>query len=373
MDIKPRQVDNAVVLDVLRELSDGLPSRTSPLLDRLFALECSIRGGAATRVVAEELGAARREAEWRISDAWEPDVPHVAELGQAISTSAAAGSDPSSEWIDKLNSTVERLVERRSKFKLETDPLLLAAVIRGMGAVGQKLPPNVAEAARAVLERRPSALPASEMAEALSRHHEQDALARDFAAAAFAWSVAVDGASASGQWWLAERWLQIRKQTLPQDPERIRAARLTVLSTTLRDNARARAMALEAVGRSVDRLIVDTPDNLEATRTQAHRRRVTELYFWRAAVAIGVALLAMFNIEAIVGRIDGATGIHKPGALLFQSIFGLGCAVMAFALTTLVVHLAKVHRGIEMPRVERTAEVFIPLMAGLAGAILHQG
>jgi hypothetical protein len=373
MQVKLRRASNAVVLDVLRGLTDGVPRRDTPLLDRLFALECSIRGGTATRAVAEDLRTARREAEWRISDEWEPDVPHVAELGQAISTSAAAGSDPPREWIHKLTTAVESLVERRTKFKLESDPVLLASVIRGMGAIGQKLSERVVEAGRTVLERRPSALAASEMAEALSRHPEHDAMARDFAGAAFASLAPVDPASAVGRWWLAERWLQIRNHSLPQDPEQIRWARLIVLSSTLGDNTRVRAMALEAVGRSVDRLIVDTSDNLEATRTGAARRRLTELYFWRAAAATALALLTMLNIEPLVRMVDSATGIHKPTALLYQSIFGLGCAVIAFAFTTLVVQLTKLYRGVDMPTVERAVEVFVPLIAGLAGATLHQG
>jgi formate/nitrite transporter FocA (FNT family) len=132
-------------------------------------------------------------------------------------------------------------------------------------------------------------------------------------------------------------------------------------------------MALEALGRSVDRLIVDTSDNLEATRTRTARRQLTELYFWRATAAIALALMTMLNIEPIVRTVDSATGVHKPTALLYQSIFGLGFAVIAFAFTALVVQVTKLYRGVDMPAVERAVEVFVPLIAGLAGAALHQG
>src|SRR5260370_13039121 len=115
-----------------------------------------------------------------------------------------------------------------------------------MGAAGQKLPAKLVDTTRTMLERRPPALPASEMAEALCRHHDHEALARDFAGAAFASSTPLDAASASARWWLAERWIQIKKHSLPQDPEQIRESRLVVLSTTLRNNGRASAMALEA-------------------------------------------------------------------------------------------------------------------------------
>jgi hypothetical protein len=373
MAIKPQRADTAVVLGVLRGLTVNVPSRESPLLDRVFALECSIRGGTATRVVADELRAARREAEWRISDEWELDVPHAAELGQAISTAAASGSDPPQDWVEKLTTTVERLSLRRTKFGLDSDPLLLAAVIRGLGAADQKLPAKLVEAARALLERRLPTAAAAEIAEALSRHQEHDALAKDFAAAAFASSASLDARSASARWWLAERWIQVRGCPLPKDPEQIRQARLIVLSTPIEDDARARAMALEAVGRSVDRLVVDTPDNLEAASTSLRRRLLTEIYFWRAVVVSGAALLVMFNIDIIVGQIDTLTGVAKPTSLVFQLIFGLNCAVIAFSLVSLAVALAKLHRGLDMPKLERAAEIFIPLFAGLAGAILHQG
>jgi hypothetical protein len=235
------------------------------------------------------------------------------------------------------------------------------------------MPAKLVDATRALLERRLTALPAAEMAEALSRHQDQEGLARDFAHAAFASAMPIDGATASARWWLAERWLQLRNRALPEDPEDIRQARLLALSTAVGDDAHARAMALEAVGRSVDRLIVDTPDNLEAARSVTEQWVFTELYVWRAVLAIAAALLVMFNIDRIVAQLDAATGVAKPSALVFQAIFGLGCAVIAFASTTLMVELAKVHKRMEMPKLERAAEIFIPLVAGLAGAILHQG
>ncbi len=154
---------------------------------------------------------------------------------------------------------------------------------------------------------------------------------------------------------------------------KFRQARLTVLSTVVQGEVRPRAMALEAAGRSADRLIIDTRDNVEAARIAATRWRKTELYCWRAAAAIGAALLVMAKIDPIVAWIDAATGVVKPAALVFQGIFGLGCAVVAFAAVRLVLELIKLHKGFEMPRVERAAELFIPLVAGLAGAILHQG
>jgi H+/Cl- antiporter ClcA len=132
-------------------------------------------------------------------------------------------------------------------------------------------------------------------------------------------------------------------------------------------------MALEAMARGVDRLVIDSSDNLEAVRTRTARWQTTELYCWRTVVAIGLAVLVVFNIDHIVATIDSLTGIAKPTALLFQAIFGLGFAVIGYAAVTLVFALANLHRGLDMPKAERALEIFVPLVAGLAGAILHQG
>jgi hypothetical protein len=372
-DIKSRRSDNAVVLETLRGLSQQISDKEQPILDRLFALECSIRAGTPTRAVTANLGAAMREAEWRISDDWEEDVPHAAELGQAMSTSAAAGADVPAEWSRKLMTTIDRLSARRTKFNLDTDPVLLAAVIRGLGAVDERVPAKILEASRTLLNHRPAVVLAAELAEAFSRHRDQEGLAKEFAATAFASTAPVDMACASARWWLAERWTQNRGNAIPVDPKYVREARLVVLSSPSDSDFRARAMAVEAVGRSVDRLIVDTPDNIGATQAGRARRLETELYVLRATVAIAAAVLVMFNINLLVSWIDSATGVSRPSALVFQGIFGLGSAVIAYALVNLVASLVRLHRGIDMPNVQRAAEVFIPLAAGLIAAILHQG
>lgn len=356
----------------MRCLSDDLPGDGAPLLDRLFASECAHRGGVPAQAVAVKLAPAIREAQWRTGEGWEADVPHAAELGQAITTSAAMGSDPPQEWIERLTTTVTELIGRRTKLRLDSDPVLLAAVVRGYGAAQQALPAGVIESAEALLARRPAPSEAAEVAEALSRHDDQQDLSRDFAAAAFAASAPHDAICAAARWWLAERWLQIRGRSLAVDPELVRQARLVVLSTAFHGDLRARAMALEAAGRNADRLVIDTVEELAAAGVSYSKRRTTELYFWRASASVAATLIAIANVGALVAWIDWVTGVAKPTPLVFQGIFGLGCAVIAFAGVRLVVGLVKLHKDVEMRGLDNAAQLFIPLIAALAGTILHQ-
>lgn len=367
-----RRTGSAAVIATVRCLTDQPPGDGVALLDRLFVLECAHRGGVSARVVAAELAPAIREARWRTADGWEADVPHAAELGQAISTSAAMGSHPPQEWIEKLTATVRELTGRRTRLRLDSDPVLLAAVVRGYGAAEQVLPAEVIESAEALLARRPAPSVAAEMAEALARHVDQRELSRDFAAAAFAASASLDAVCASARWWLVERWLQICGSALEVAPELVREARLVVLSTVVRGDVRTRAMALEAAGRNAGRLVVDTPEDLEAAGAAAFRRRTTEVYLWRAAASVAATLFVISQIDSIVAWIDRVTGVSKPTALVVQGIFGLGCAVIAYATVKLVVGLVKLHKNVEMRGLDGAAELFIPLIALLAGAILHQ-
>jgi len=371
--VKGRGGEGTAVIETMRCLSDDPPGDGAPLLDRLFASECAHRGGVPARAVAVKLAPAIREAQWRTAEGWEADVPHAAELGQAISTSAAMGSDPPQEWIEKLTTTVSELTGRRTRLRLDSDPVLLAAVVRGYGTARQVLPAGVVESAEALLARRPAPSEAAEMAEALARHEDQHELSGDFATAAFAASVPLDAVCAASRWWLAERWLPIRGRSLGVDPELVRQARLVVLSTRVHGDVRARAMALEAAARNADRLVVDTVEELAAAGASSSKRRTTEVYLWRASSSVAATLFAMANIDPLVAWIDRVTGIATPSALVFQAIFGLGCAVIAFAVVKLVVGLVKLHKDVEMRGFDSAVELFIPLIAALAGAILHQG
>jgi len=283
------------------------------------------------------------------------------------------GSDPPQEWIEKLTTTVSELIGRRTKLRLDSDPVLLAAVVRGYGAAQQALPAGVIESAKELLARRPGPSEAAEVAEALVRHDDQQELSKDFAAAAFAASAPHDAICAAARWWLAERWLQLRSRSLAVDPELVRQARLVVLSTVVHGDVRARAMAFEAAGRNVDRLVIDTVEELAAAGVGSSKLRTTELYLWRASASVAATVFAMANIDPLVAWIDRVTGVATPTGLLFQGIFGLGCAVIAFAAVKLVVGLVKLHRDVEMRGLDNAAQLFIPLIAALAGTMLHQG
>jgi len=74
-----------------------------------------------------------------------------------------------------------------------------------------------------------------------------------------------------------------------------------------------------------------------------------------------------------VSWIDATTGVTKPSPLVFQGLFGLAVAVIAFAVVTMSLELLKLRRGVTHPAAERAAEIFIPIVAGLVGVILHQG
>src|ERR1700730_9538304 len=60
------------------------------------------------------------------------------------------------------------------------------------------------------------------------------------------------------------------------------------------------------------------------------------LYFWRASASVAATLFAMANVDP-VGLLDRPViGVAKPTTLVFQGIFGLGCAVTAFTAVQLV-------------------------------------
>lgn len=115
---RPQPHDNDIRLLTFRSAVDALPAPDDPLTDRLFALECLLRGGRSARAVADQLRAARADADWYVGQTWEADVPHVAALGQAISTINAAGGDPPAAWPPLLEETATRLISLPVRFGL---------------------------------------------------------------------------------------------------------------------------------------------------------------------------------------------------------------------------------------------------------------
>ena len=77
------------VLGVGQRAQERLPDADAPLAERLFALECAARAGAAGAPIIERYRSSLRDVDWWLADDWEPDVPHTVILAQALSANAA--------------------------------------------------------------------------------------------------------------------------------------------------------------------------------------------------------------------------------------------------------------------------------------------
>ncbi len=171
---------------LVQRAQERLPERDASLADQLFVLECAARGGRAVLPTVERYRPALREAEWWLDETWEPDVPHAAVVGQALSAANALDVDPPSSWPDLLGEAITALERRRQgRFGIGGDPSLLAVVLRGLDAAHMRAPEWLLTDAAGVLNERRSSEATAELADALARHQSGQPLVANAVAAAF--------------------------------------------------------------------------------------------------------------------------------------------------------------------------------------------
>lgn len=283
-----------------RTAAEALPGRDSPLVDRLFALECLQRAGREALATRNQLLPARRTAENCIYGEWESDVPHVHLLGQALATVDALDDDPPSSWPDLLEETLRELEPRQSRYGITTTPLVLVSVIRGLSTIHRPVPRWLLDAARSYFEGGPTAVVSAELAEALHRHRDTDAdaLARQAAEVVFGERHANEPGVAVARWWLAERWGEDDAPIASSD--KVASARIQTIMSPAPNDPRLAAMLVEVSGRSTENLVLLPSTELELFRNRAKGRSVIENYVWRALSLIMPLALALVYLTTVL-------------------------------------------------------------------------
>jgi hypothetical protein len=312
--------DSDVSFTIFRAAAESLPAPDAPLLDRLFALECLLRGGREARTAAQSLLAVRREADWYLDQEWEPDVPHLAALGQAISTIDAAGEDPPAGWPPRLAQTAADLATRPARFSLASNPALLACVLRGLGAAELAPPPAMLDAASAYLATAPDPVLTAQLAEALARHRTASDLARHALLVTFT-SPAPTHAGAVARWWLVERWHTLRGESAPVDHNDIQDARTQALCSPPTSDAPVPAMLAEVAARSISRLVIVPAVVLGRAQETAGVRTIIENLVWRYLFVVGIAAAALANLPVVLDWLLPGSGMPPKEAL--QAAVGL--------------------------------------------------
>jgi hypothetical protein len=350
--------DTSVSLTTFRAAAAALPSRDEPLLDRLFALECLLRGGREARTVAHTLLAARREADWHLDQEWEPDVPHLAALGQAISTTDAAGEDPPAAWPSRLAETAAELATRPARFSLASSPALLASVLRGLGAADLPPPPLLLDAASAYLAAAPDPVVAAQLAEALARHRTAADLAQHALAVTFT-SLTPTPATAVARWWLAERWQAHRGEPAPVSQDDVENARTQALCSPPTSEAPIPGMLAEVAAHSISRLVIVPADALGRAREAAGVRSIVENLVWRVLFTIAIAAALLIRLPVVLGWLLPGAGAPPKEAL--QAVAGL-TTVTVGATTAVLLRLA--HR-----KLGRQEPPYLELLTGVVAAV----
>jgi hypothetical protein len=347
-----------VSFTVFRAAAESLPTPDDPLLDRLFALECLLRGGRQARTAAQSLLAARREAEWHLDQEWEPDVPHVAALGQAISAIEAAGEDPPEAWPPRLAETAAKLATRPARFSLASGPALLACVLRGLGAAGLPPPPPMLDAASAYLAAVPDPVVAAQLAEALARHRTTGDLARQALLVTFT-SPAPTPASAVARWWLAERWQTLRGEPAPVSNSDIEDAQTQALCSPPTADAPIPAMLAEVAAHSISRLVIVPAATLGRIRETAGVRTIIENVVWRVLFVVGIAVAVLAKLPVVLGWLLPGSGAPPKEAL--QAAAGLVTVTVG---ATVAVLLRLTYR-----KLGRQEPPYLELLTGAVAAI----
>jgi hypothetical protein len=350
--------DSDISFTVFRTAAESLPAPDDPLVDRLFALECLLRGGREARAAAHNLVAVRREAEWHLDQEWESDVPHLAALGQAISTIDAAGEDPPADWPPRLAHTAAELATRPARFGLASSPALLACVLRGLGAADLAPPPAMLDAASAYLAAAPTPVVTAQLAEALARHRTARDLARHALAATFT-SPAPTHASAVARWWLAERWQTLRGEPAPVAQNDIEDARIQALCSPPISDAPVPAMLAEVAARSISRLVIVPAAALGRAQQAAGVRTIVENLVWRVLFTVGIAAAVLVNLPVVLGWL--LPGLGAPPKEALQAAAGV--------ITVMVGATAAVLLRLTYRKLGRQEPPYLELLTGAVAAI----
>jgi hypothetical protein len=355
-----------VVLAVIQRAQERLPHPDAPLLDRLFALECAARGGRAVAPAIERYRDALREAEWFLDDNWEPDVPHAAIVGQALSAARALDRDPPSTWRSLLIDALAALDRRHgARFGLGGDPSLLAAVLRGLDAVELEPPEWLLTNALNVLEERRSAEAIAELAEALARHCNGRPLVSRAVAAAFKADGSGDRDAPYARWWLASRREDIDDHVTSRAVE---DARLQSLSAADPVDAKAAAMVMEAAARAVGELLIVTPAALSADRSREDRRVRVSRALYRGLLFGGMLVLGLVELRELARVVAEmvSAGSEQP---FRQVLAGLFTAGLGLCLSGTAKAVARSY-GKHPPEWARQVEVLATTAAGVIAALV---
>jgi hypothetical protein len=347
-----------------RAATKALPDRDTPLVDRLFALECLARAGREARADRAKLASARRSAESYIEDGWEPDVPHVNVVGQALSTVDALDEDAPAEWSRLLLEALDALKPRQTKYGITTTPDVLASAIRGLAVTGTPVPTWLVEAAQSYFERGPQAREAAELAEALSRHKSGGTVTSYAIETVFNESHSNDPGAAIARAWLAARLGDQVEEAVGK--EKLASARTEALIAAAPSDPRLAAMLAEVAGRSVADLVVVSQAELERMRASARVRSLIENAAWRFGFVGALAVLAVIYLRPILHHL----GVAHPSARTRSVVTFAVVAVGVYLVLNIIE--APFHRlGRTPPPWLRRADALLSVIAGLLTALLY--
>lgn len=311
-------------LTAYRAAVAALPGRDEPLIDRLFALECLTNAGRNARAERDTFLPARRSAEDYIDQEWEADVPHLNVLGQALSATAALDDDPPPSWFALLDEGLAEQEKRQNRFRLDSDPIVLASVIRGLAATDSHVPGWLFDGVRGYFERSPTALVMAELADALARHRGTDALqlTRQAVEVVFSERHAGDAGVAVARWWLAERLNGLMPDIVTD--EKVGSARGQTLTAAAPAKPRLAAMLAEITGRDLENLVLMTETEVEQEKMKARGRAADENYFWRTAIPTALLVVVMIYLKPELSWL----GVARPTA---RTLTGLATVLTAAA------------------------------------------
>lgn len=349
------------VLGVGQRAQERLPDADAPLAERLFALECAARAGAAGAPIIERYRSSLRDVDWWLADDWEPDVPHTVILAQALSANAALDLSTPVGWQDKLEGALELLEKRRTKVNLRHDPALLATVLRGVAATELAVPTWLLDASESCLDEYAPVGAIAQLVDALYRNKANAELTSKAVTAAFAGADASDHDAAYARWWLSSRQPGISSHL---GPSAVGDARLQAIATAEPFDAEVAAMLMEVAFDEAGQLIIGTATEVAGTRskTDAYTYITRALYrgsFFASLVALGV----LMNLH------DIAVAIAPKGKVdLFEHLIVAVCfALLSFCITTTAEGVYKA-LGKEAPSWTTRFDSLISLIAALIGA-----
>jgi len=362
--LHPSPEAEAAVLAVVQRAQERLPDRDAPLLERLFALECAARGGRAVAPAVERYRDALREAEWWLDETWEPDVPHAAVVGQALSAAKALDRTPTSNWPALLEQALKAL-ERRSptRFGIGGDPALLAAVLRGLDAADLNAPEWLLADAAAVLEERRSAEATAELADALARHPSGQTLVSSAVSAAFRGDDWTDVDAPYARWWLASRRKEVDHHL---STRAVDDARLQALVAADPLDGKAAAMVLEAASQAAGQLVIASTDTLSAERSREERRTRAALAGYRGAFLSALFVVGLFVLNDLAHALASVVSASNEQPFR-QALAGALAAALAFTFAESIAGAARAY-GREQPRWAKGVEVVGTVVAGAIAA-----